>query len=220
MIDWSTLGLFVLTEALLSLTPGPAVLLVVGLGLRHGFQPGFEAALGVVAANAVYFALSAAGVGALILASATLFTVVKWIGAVYLAYLGLTMLAPLCRRLWESRSREAAAIARAASRPAALPPRKAFRRGFVVQASNPKNIAFFVAILPQFVTPGEGVAAQLLVLGAASILLELPILMVYAAASARSARFLRDRIIEWIEGLAGGLLVGMGGALALYRRGD
>ncbi len=80
-MDLGTLALFALTEFLLSLTPGPAVLLVIGLSMRQGFRIGFLATLGILSTNAVFFTLSAIGIGALIIASATLFTIVKWIGA-------------------------------------------------------------------------------------------------------------------------------------------
>ncbi len=88
----------------------------------------------------------------------------------------------------------------------------------MLQASNPKNIVFFVSILPQFITPGEDVAQQLIVLGIASIVLELPILVFYGVASAKSAALMKERVIEWVEGVAGGILILMGGALVLYKR--
>ncbi len=239
-MDWNTLSLFILTEGLLSLSPGPAVLLVVGYSLRYGFRIGFGATMGVLSVNAIYYSLSALGVGALILASATLFTIVKWVGAAYLAYLGITMLRPLVRQLREgrrSRTGEAPAVDQRAALAAvsgstgrgttssgaadggtAMRQGPAFLRGFVLQASNPKNLAFFVAILPQFIQPEGNVALQLFVMGVISVLLELPILLFYGFASAKSARIMRQRVITWIEGVAGGLLVVMGAALALYRR--
>lgn len=219
-----TLGLFILTETLLSITPGPAVLLVIGLSVRHSFSIGFAATLGILATNAVYFSLSALGVRALILASATLFTVVKWIGAAYLVYLGLTMIWPIIVRQFQASRKDERAIDIGAATHAIQDSRKDFRRaflrGFTLQASNPKNIAFFVALLPQFIDPEGNVAGQLVILGIASVLLELPILALYGYASARSARLMKARVVEWIEGFAGGILVSMGAALALYKRTD
>lgn len=219
-----SLGLFILTETLLSMTPGPAVLLVLGLSVRHGFKLGFGAILGILSVNALYFTLSALGVGALILASATLFTLIKWIGAAYLAYLGVTMAIPLVRRLTGKTTSDAQAINIDEASNAVKDYRKDFRRtfirGFTLQASNPKNIAFFVAILPQFISPEGNVAAQLTILGIASVLLELPILVAYALASSKSAALIKEHTIEWIEGIAGGILIAMGAALALYKRAD
>ena len=222
------IALFALTEFLLSLTPGPAVLLVIGLSMRQGFRIGFMGTLGILSTNIVFFALSALGVGALILASATLFTVLKWIGAAYLVYLGIGMIAPLARRLWRERVRgegsPAGGLDLDDAREAAPRQRqtaaRAFWLGFSLQASNPKNLAFFVAILPQFINPDGNVALQMVVLGIVSVLLELPILVAYGAASALSARVMRERLIEWIEGIGGGILVGLGGALATSQRGS
>lgn len=212
-----TLALFALTEFLLCLSPGPAVLLVVGLSMRHGFRSGVIASLGILTTNAVFFLLSALGVGAVILASATLFTILKWVGAAYLVYLGIGMIAPLARRLLRKNGDHVALDLETAERSA--PQRvqgtaRTFRQGVAVQASNPKNIAFFVAILPQFVTPGDDVALQLAVLGVVSVSLELPILIAYGAASAYLARLMHERVVEWIEGIGGGILIGLGAALA------
>lgn len=221
-MDYNTLGLFILTETLLSLSPGPAVLLVLGLSVRHGFRIGFGATLGILATNAVYFTLAALGLGAAILASSTLFTLIKWVGAGYLVYLGVQMMIPLLRRL-ASRKRgdhdvidvEAAALKVRNTRQDFL---RSFWKGFILQGSNPKNIVFFVAILPQFINPEAHVASQLLILGVVSVLLELPILAFYGLASSKSAKIMKETVIEWIEGIAGCLLVSMGGLLAAYRR--
>ena len=169
-MDLNTLALFALTEFLLSLTPGPAVLLVIGLSMRQGFRIGFMATLGILSTNAVFFTLSALGIGALIVASATLFTIIKWVGAAYLVYLGVGMVMPLAKRLWQRRSfgggldlSEAKAAAPKTPQTAA----KSFWQGFALQASNPKNILFFVAILPQFISPDghwHGFAARVRVL--------------------------------------------------------
>ena len=104
---------------------------------------------------------------------------------------------------------------RSVGRPTAA---KTFWQGFILQASNPKNLAFFVAILPQFIVPEGNVPLQLFIMGVLSVLLELPILIFYGFASAKSAAALKERVITWIEGVAGGLLIAMGAALALYRR--
>ena len=220
-MDPNTIALFALTEFLLSLTPGPAVLFVISLSMRQGFRIGFMATLGILCTNAVFFTLSAIGVGALILASATFFTILKWIGAAYLVYLGAGMMAPLAKRFQGGNSsREGLNLnkARQVAPEAQQTALYSFWRGFALQASNPKNLAFFIAILPQFITPDGNIALQMAVLGAISILLEMPILLGYAAASAFSARIMRKRVIDWIEGLGGGILIALGGALATSQR--
>ncbi len=223
-MNLDTVALFALTEFLMSLTPGPAVLLVIGLSMRQGFRIGFMATLGIISTNALFFTLSALGVGALILASATLFTILKWVGAAYLVYLGIRMLLPLLTRVRRGRTSDAEGLnleaARRAAPRRALKPLRSFWQGFSLQASNPKNLAFFVAILPQFISPEGNLPLQMAVLGVVSVLLELPILVVYAAASAFSARVMRERLIEWIEAIGGGILVALGGALAASQRGQ
>ena len=222
------IALFALTEFLLSLTPGPAVLLVIGLSMRQGLRIGFMATLGILSTNVVFFTLSALGVGAVILASATLFTLLKWVGAAYLVYLGIGMIAPIAKRLWRERVRGERSLeggldldeAREAAPRERQTAVRSFWQGFSLQASNPKNLAFFVAILPQFISPDGNVALQMMVLGVVSVLIELPILVAYGSASALSARVMRERLIEWIEGIGGGILVGLGGALATSQRGS
>lgn len=216
-MELETIALFALTEFLLSLTPGPAVLLVIGLSMRQGFRIGFMATLGILSTNAVFFTLSALGVGAVIVASATLFTVLKWVGAAYLVYLGFGMIAPLVKRFLKSqKSKEGLDLKEAYNSAPKLPqtPIRSFWQGFSLQASNPKNLAFFVAILPQFIAPDGNIALQMAVLGVVSVLLELPILVFYGVASAVSARVMREHLIEWIEAIGGGILIALGGALA------
>lgn len=216
-MDFNTLAFFALTEFLLSLTPGPAVLLVIGLSMRQGFRIGFMATLGILSTNAVFFTLSALGIGALIVASATLFTIIKWVGAAYLVYLGMGMIMPLAKRVWQRRSfGEGLDLSEAKAAAPKVPQTavRSFWQGFVLQASNPKNILFFVAILPQFISPDGNVATQLVILGVVSVLLELPILVFYSFASALSARLMKERVIEWIEAVGGGILIALGGALA------
>jgi len=220
-MDLNTLLLFILTETLLSLTPGPAVLLVIGLALRHGFKLSFAAIVGIMVTNAVYFTLAALGVGAAILASATLFTLIKWVGAAYLVYLGLQMLVPFLKSFLKRGSSETVidlGQARQAVKGQLNAFNKAFSKGVILQASNPKNIVFFVAILPQFIAPEGNVALQLTILGIISVLLELPILIIYGLLSAKSASVMKERVVEFIEGIAGGILIGLGAALTLYER--
>ena len=113
--------------------------------------------------NAIYFALSALGIGALILTSATLFTIVKWIGAAYLIFTGHGMLKPLLAR-WISianRSHDLPTSERPQRASRAVTWKSAYLKGRTMSASNPKNIAYFVAIVPQFIAPMAQLAFSL-----------------------------------------------------------
>src|SRR6266404_1598585 len=200
--------LFVATEAVLSMTPGPAVLYVLSQAIRRGPAKSLWASGGILAANAVYFALSATSLGAVIVASYKLFFVIKWAGAAYLVYLGL-------RSLFSKTS----AISLPESGPDSRGGQRILRDGFFLQAANPKALLFFTAILPQFIDARSDVVFQILVLGVSSILVEFVILFIYgqlagrALATARSPRF--EKITNRI---AGSLLIGAGVGLARLRR--
>jgi homoserine/homoserine lactone efflux protein len=164
------------------------------------------ATLGILTGNALYFALSATGLGALLLASYELFALVRWLGAAYLIWLGVR-----------------ACVGRSATRstaPAvAVGRRRTFVSGFVLQAANPKALLFFVALLPQFIEPGGQVAGQVLVLAVTSVAIELVILLGYGAAAGRfHALTASPRFARLADGLAGTMLVTAGVGLAAVRR--
>jgi len=200
--------LFCATELVLSLTPGIAVTLAIGAALSRGARAGMSATLGILAANILYFALSATSLGALLVASPRLFEVVKWAGAAYLVVLGV-------QAIWTALAQGAAPIEKIAGEPGAS---GAFLRGFVTQAANPKALLFFVAILPQFIAPAGDVALQILVLGVSSVGIELAVLSGYVVAAARARGLARDaRWAAALDALSGALLVFTGIGLALLR---
>jgi homoserine/homoserine lactone efflux protein len=176
-LDWTVWTMFALTEGALSASPGPAVLYVVSQGLRNGGAAPVLSAAGILAANALYFALSGTGVGTLLVGSGSLFPLVKWAGAAYLLYLGVLALV----RPAGAPSGERSALPDASRR-------GLFLRGFALQLSNPKALLFFVAILPQFIDPGRPVVRQIALLGATSITLEFLILLAYGSAASGAAR--------------------------------
>jgi homoserine/homoserine lactone efflux protein len=204
-MDWRVFLLFVLTEGALIVTPGPAVLLVVSQGLRRGTAGALWSAAGILVANALYFAISGTGVGALLAASGRLFTAIKWAGAAYLLYLAaLAIFRPSLPAL------------RGTSEGAGPARRGLVFRGLVLQLSNPKALLFFVAILPQFIDRSRPIVLQILVLGIASIVLEFVVLSAYGAVAARSARLLmQPRFATATSRLSGVFL--MGAAVGLLR---
>ena len=197
-----------MTEAVLSLTPGPAVLYVLSQAVRRGSGKSVWASWGILSANALYFTLSATSLGAVIVASYKLFFLIKWLGAGYLVYLGL-------RTFFSPTSVVALPESSADPRSGA----RILRDGFFLQAANPKAILFFTAILPQFIDTRHNVALQILLLGISSILVEFVILFGYGQLAGRALSTARSPRFEKLTNrIAGSLLIGAGIGLARLRR--
>lgn len=201
-MSWSNILFFIAMEIPLCFTPGPAVLLIVSQAMNRGFRPSLRGALGILTGNGIYFALSAVGLGALLTASATVFMVIKFLGAGYLIWMGLKMMlvAPPPERQAEGLH----------------PTTQEFRQALIVQLSNPKAVVFFTALLPQFIDPKGPIALQFFVLGVISTVIEFPILALYGFA-ADKGRAIYARHTRWIERIAGGCLVAAGAKLAATR---
>lgn len=203
-MTWHRWALFVLTELVLCLTPGPAVLFVVATGLGQGARRAIWANVGILSGNAFYFLLSAAGLGAVLVASHQAFLVIKYVGAAYLVYLGIAT--------FVGRGIGLQAAADRSSEPGV----RVLARAFATQAANPKALLFFAALLPQFIAPNEPVARQILNLGLTSMVVEFGVLFAYGALAARASRVLqRPRFATATNRAAGGLLVGAGVGLGL-----
>jgi threonine/homoserine/homoserine lactone efflux protein len=203
-MTWQVWLAFVMIEAVLSMTPGPAVLYVLSQAIRRGPVKSVWGTWGILSANTLYFALSATSLGAVIVASYKLFFLIKWLGAAYLVYLGL-----------RSFFGKASVMSLPDSRDDSRSGPRIFRDGFFLQAANPKALLFFTAILPQFIDERHSVVFQILVLGVSSIVVEFFILFAYgqlagrALATARSPRF--EKVTNRV---AGSLLFGAGIGLA------
>jgi len=203
--EWSSLGFFVLAALALLLTPGPAVLYVVTRSIDQGRRAGLVSVLGVHVGTLAHIVAAAAGLSALLAASATAFGVVKYLGAGYLIYIGV-------RRL-SDRGPTGAAAARTPRRL-----RRAFLDGVVVNVLNPKTALFFLAFLPQFVTISRGrVGGQIIALGVVFVLLGAVTDSLYALTAGSAARWLRGRPGFLASGrwITGGLYIGLGLAAAL-----
>lgn len=199
---------FAAASALLVLIPGPTVLLTLSYALSQGRRVAVAMALGVALGDLVAMSASLLGLGALLAASATAFTVVKWIGAAYLAWLGLSML----------RANPARGLG-AVETPAAVPTARVFRHAATVTALNPKSIAFFVAFVPQFLTPGAAYAPQVAILLATFVTIAAANALAYALLAGR----LRDRIARpatarWLNRTGGGMLLVMAAMTATLKK--
>jgi len=193
--------LFLVTNTLLSLVPGPAVLFVVGTSLRSGFRAGSAAGAGILSGNALWFLASALGLGIIIASAAPVFVALKWVGAAYLVWLGIAAL--------RAKRGSDPNFAKVGSDP--ISPVAAWRTAVLVQLGNPKAIVFFSALLPQFVRPESALPlpAQIGVLALIGIGSELVVLIAYAAAAARAASLARTRgFLLGFERASGACLIG------------
>ena len=199
---------FAVTEAALCLTPGPAVLLVLSQALTRGTRASLWSNAGILAGNAFYFVLSATGLGAVVLASYDVFFAIKWLGAAYLVWLGVS-----------------AFFGRSATLSVPLdaePDRGRVRMladGFVLQVANPKALLFFTALLPQFIDPVASVAGQIAALAVTSGVIEFCVLAGYGTLAGRlTERAIERRFATLTNRIAGSLLVTAGVGVAAIRR--
>lgn len=199
-------ALFCLLEMVLCLNPGPSTLVVISQSLTRGSGAGVRAATGVLAANAIYFALSGSGLVALHALSAEAFSIIKWGGAIYLVWLGATMIL----RSFRSPNLPGSRGARGPGRP--------FWRGFVTQGANPNLLVYFTAILPQFIDANHPVAPQVALLACSSFAIEFSALAAYSAISGRAGEAAAPRFRAYLERLGGGLLIGAAAGLARIER--
>ena len=194
--------------AVLLVIPGPTILTVISYSLTHGRRANVALVAGVALGDSTALVLSLVGLGALLAASAMLFTAVKWAGGLYLIYLGARMLRG-----------SAVALPAQGEGPAKLESHtRVFANTWLVTALNPKGIIFFIAFLPQFLRPGPDVAAQLWVLAVTFVVLATINAALYAVFAASARKFLSTpRALRGFN-LAGGSLLTAAGVWALFAR--
>ncbi len=212
-LDIHQLGWFVIAGWLLNLTPGPDVLYIVTHSLRRGVRAGLVAGLGITTGCFVHVAAAALGLSALLAASSTAFTVLKWLGAAYLLWMGVRML--LTRA---SRTEDSPAVAPHApdARPDTLT--SVFFGGFMTNVLNPKVALFFLAFVPQFIPPGaHDKALAFALLGTLFNLNAIPVSVGYAVLAAWTARRMSvvQRGMRGLQRAAGLMFIGFGVRLAM-----
>ena len=200
-------SLFLAAALIIAAIPGPGIFYVAARTLSGGRMTGVASTLGTTLGGLVHVVAGAFGVSAIVLASAELFTALKFAGALYLIWLGI-------RTFREGRQPIAEAVSTATAR-------QAFREGVLVEALNPKTAAFFLAFIPQFIDPAGGhPALQFAVLGLISVLLNTlaDIVVVMMAATARAGMARRPRLVQRLRQGSGLFIAGLGISLALVRR--
>ena len=201
---------FATASAILLAIPGPTVLLVISYALGHGRKMAFATVAGVALGDFTAMTASMLGLGALLATSATIFTVLKWVGAAYLIYLGI--------KLWRAPVAEPKAEGEA-TEASAENPFRIFAHTYLVTALNPKSIIFFVAFLPQFLDPAASVPLQLAVFETTFLVLAIVNASAYALlAGMARGQIRRPRVQRIVNRTGGSLMIGAGVLAAGWRR--
>ena len=193
---------FAAASAVLLAIPGPTVLLVISYALSHGKRAATATVAGVALGDFTAMTASMLGLGALLATSALLFTVLKWVGAAYLIYLGI--------KLWRAPAAHADAPGEAVSAERGRPLR-IFLHAYAVTALNPKSIIFFVAFLPQFLNHAEPIAVQMAVFEATFLVLAAVNAAAYGLMASMARKTIRKpRIQRLVNRIGGSLMIGAG----------
>lgn len=199
---------FVAASTALLLIPGPTVLLVLSYAISQGKRVAVATVAGVALGDLVAMSASLAGLGALVLASATLFTALKWVGATYLVYLGIKLF----------RTASTASLGDLEKVSTARPV-SVFGHAAAVTALNPKSIVFFIAFVPQFIDVNCALLPQFVILTVTFVGLAAINALTYALLADRlRSRIARPSVLAWFSRLGGGALIAMGIATAAFRR--
>lgn len=202
-----TWAAFAAASAVLLIIPGPTILLVVSYALGQGWRSALPMAAGVALGDFTAMTLSMLGIGALLATSATVFTILKWVGAAYLVYLGIKLF-------------RAGGTLEAAPRSSPASALRMVGHAWLVTALNPKSITFFVAFLPQFISHDADFLSQMVVFETTFLVLAFANALGYAMVASRARSLVRnERAITLMNRAGGTMLVGAGIATVAVRSG-
>ncbi len=206
-MNTTTLLLFAAVALIAIATPGPTVLLALANGARHGVRRSVPGMLGAVASDIVLVTAVALGLGALLAASEFWFSVLKWVGAAYLAWLGVRLLRSGGGFELPADSGHSGATAHTI-----------FMKSFLVAVTNPKGYLFCSALMPQFIDAQAAQAPQFLAIGAVFCAIDFTVMLAYAVTGARAVKLFKASAVKWLDRACGGALLALAGSLAFYRR--
>ncbi|PMS37625.1 threonine/homoserine/homoserine lactone efflux protein [Trinickia symbiotica] len=192
---------FAIASAILVMIPGPTVLLVVSYALGHGRRYALATTAGVALGDLTSMTASMVGLGAVLAASAAWFSVLKWVGAAYLVYLGIT--------LWRAPVGDPQSPDISETRTG-----KVFAHAYAVTTLNPKSIVFFVAFVPQFIDLHARLWPQIVIFEATFVLLGTLNAFAYALLASSARRAIRSRSVQRAVNRTGGTMLVCAGALA------
>ena len=207
-MDWQAwLGFFVASWAI-SISPGAGALAAMSAGLQHGFARGYWLTLGLILGLWSQLVLVGAGLGAVILASATAFATVKWLGVFYLLWLGIAQ--------WRA---PAVGLRAECSEGGQSSRRSILLRGWALNSVNPKGTLFMLAVVPQFLNPAQPLLPQYLAIGATLAFTDLVINAGYTVFAARALAALRSPAqVRWLNRVFGSLYIALATLLATVKR--
>ncbi len=208
MIDNVTLATYVAVVFGFVFIPGPATLLTVARSSTSGTKAGIATGLGIAVGDIIHTAMAVVGISAIIYASAFMFSLVKYLGAAYLIYLGIQAIMAKAPNTSDERA-------------VPITPREAFHQAILAEVLNPKTALFFLAFLPQFVKPENGsVMLQLTTLGLILVALGLVSTVFFAVSAGSVGHFLRQNptVLRWQGKIVGTIYCGLGVRLALQER--
>lgn len=207
-MDTTTLLLFSVVALVAIATPGPTVLLALANGSRYGVRRSVAGMAGAVVSDFVLVGAVALGLGALLAASEFWFTVLKYVGAAYLAWLGWRLL----------RSQGGFEVPAEGTDQPGASRRSIFIKSFLVAVTNPKGYLFCSALLPQFIDPAAAQAPQYVTIAIVFAALDFAVMFSYAFVGARAVRMLKASATRWLDRICGGALLALAGSLAVWRK--
>ncbi|MFH8132759.1 homoserine/homoserine lactone efflux protein [Pantoea osteomyelitidis] len=197
---------YLLTTSILSLSPGSGAINTMSTGISHGYRGATASIAGLQLGLALHIVLVGIGLGALFSQSLLAFEILKWAGAAYLVWLGIQQ--------WRSAGAiDLHAVAKA------MPRRRLFKRAVLVNLTNPKSIVFLAALFPQFILPHQPQAMQYLVLGVTTVVVDIIVMIGYAALATRIAAWIKGpKQMKRLNRTFGGLFMAVGALLVSARK--
>ncbi|GAK84782.1 homoserine/homoserine lactone efflux protein [Vibrio ponticus] len=193
---------YVLTAIVFSLAPGSGTVNSISNGLSYGTRKSLGAIVGLQIGLACHIILVGAGIGALVAQSAMAFTVIKWVGAAYLVWLGIQKWRDTASLSMHSREDNRSGFA-------------LMRSAIVINLTNPKSIVFLVALFPQFINPAQPQLIQFVILGVTTVVIDAIVMLGYTTLASQMGRFIRsDKVMGKINKVFGSMFVGCGALLA------
>ncbi|MGC7405138.1 LysE family translocator [Pandoraea pneumonica] len=202
----STLAIYATAALIGGLIPGPTTLLALANGVSGNWRVVLVGMAGAALSDLAIVAAVGAGLGALLMASATLFATVKWVGVLYLVWLAV--------QLWRSHPKDLSQVRIKAD----LSARRVFLRSFGVTLTNPKILLFLSAFLPQFVNTSQPLVPQYATLAVVFALVDIVVMTLYATGGVQAARLMTARGLKRLNRVCAVVMFSLAGGLALYRK--